>query len=133
MALIFLLLPPLLSSLVNAEYESERPRGKAEALVFDLVRLAEASASTLLLWPPSLCLLGVDRGALARRCEEAEVLIFDLVDVAKALVQFEHSSEALVFNLDASPEATVQFEQATEVEEAFLGHCRWECCCLRPC
>ena len=62
--------------------------------------------SALLLWPPSLCLLGVDRGALARRCGETKVLVFDLVDVVKALAQFEHSSEALVFNLDASPEAT---------------------------
>jgi hypothetical protein len=51
------------------------------------------------------------------------VLVFDLADVAKALAQFEHSSEALVFNLDASPEATEQFEQATKVEEAFLGRC----------
>ena len=71
----------------------------------------------------SLCLLGVDRDALAHHCEEAEVLVFDLANVVKALAQFEHSSEALVFNLDASPEATKQFEQATEVDEAFLGHC----------
>ena len=90
MALIFLLLPPLLSSLVDDEYESACPRRKAEALVFDLVRLAEASASALLLWPPSWCLLGLDRGALPCRCGEAEVLIFDLVDVVKALAQFEH-------------------------------------------
>ena len=55
------------------------------------------------------------------------MLIFDLAVVAKALAQFENSSEVLVFNLDASPEATVQFEQATEVEEAFLGRCL----CLR--
>jgi hypothetical protein len=51
------------------------------------------------------------------------VLVFDLADVAKALAQFEHSSEALVFALDASLEATEQFEEATEVDEAFLGHC----------
>ena len=51
------------------------------------------------------------------------MLVFDLVDVARALAQFEHSSEVLVFNLDASLEATEQFEQATEVDEAFLGHC----------
>ena len=51
------------------------------------------------------------------------MLVFDLVDVAKALAQFEHSSEALVFNLDASPEDTEQFEQAIEVDEAFVGHC----------
>jgi len=50
------------------------------------------------------------------------VLVFDLADVAKALAQFEHSSEALSFILNASPEATKQFEQATKVEEAFLGH-----------
>ena len=122
MALIFLLLSLLLSSLVDVEYVSVHPRGKAEALVFDLMCLATALVSALLLWPLSLCLLGVDRGALAHCCEEAEVLVFDLVDVAKALVQFEHSSEALVFNLDASPEATEQFEQATEVDKAFLGH-----------
>ena len=83
-------MPPLLSSLVDAEYESACPRRKVEALVFDLVRLAEASASALLLWPPSWCLLGLDRGALPCRCGEAEVLIFDLVDVVKALAQFEH-------------------------------------------
>jgi hypothetical protein len=51
------------------------------------------------------------------------VLVCDLAVVAKALAQFEHSSEVLVFNLDASLETTVQFEKATEVEEAFLGHC----------
>ena len=68
-------------------------------------------------------MLGVDKGALAHRCEEVEVLVFDLVDVVRALAQFEHSSEVLVLNLDASPEATEQFEQATEVDEAFLGHC----------
>ena len=95
---------------------------KGEVLVFDLARLVEASVSILLLWPLSLCLLGVNRDALARCCGEAKVLVFDLVDVAKALAQFEHSSEALVFNLDASPKATEQFGQATEVDEAFLGH-----------
>jgi hypothetical protein len=51
------------------------------------------------------------------------VLVFDLVVVAKALVQFEHSSEVLVFDFDASPEATAQFEQAMEVDEAFLERC----------
>ena len=106
MALIFLLLPPLLSSLVDVEYVSVHPRGKAEALVFDLMCLATALVSALLLWPLSLCLLGVNRDALARRCGEAKVFIFDLAIVAKALVQFEHPSEVLIFNLDASPEAT---------------------------
>ena len=60
-------------------------RGEAEVLVFDLARLVEASVSILSIWPPSLCLLGVDRDALAHRSREAEGLIFDLVDVAKAL------------------------------------------------
>ena len=58
---------------------------------------------------------------------EAVVLVFDIAVVAKALAQFEHSSEVLVFNLNASLEATVQFEQATEVDEEFLGRCL----CLR--
>jgi hypothetical protein len=49
--------------------------------------------------------------------------MFDLVVVAKALVQFEHSSEVLVFDLDASLEATMQFEQATEAVELMLEHC----------
>ena len=51
------------------------------------------------------------------------MLVFDIAVVAKALLQFKHSSEVLVFNLDASPEAIEKFEQATEVEGAFLGHC----------
>ena len=55
------------------------------------------------------------------------MLVFDLADAAKALAQFEHSSEMLIFILDASQEATEQFEQAMEVEEAFLV------CCLRLC
>ena len=92
-------------------------------LVFDLVRLAKAIVPVLLFWPPLLCLLGIDRDALARRFGEAEVLVFDLADVAKALAQFEYSSGVLVFGLDASPEATEQFKQATKVEGAFLGHC----------
>jgi len=89
-------------------------------LVFDLARLAEASVLVLLLWPLSLCLLEVDREALARHSGETKVFVFDLADVAKALAQFEHLSEVLVFILDASLEATEQFEQATEVKEAFL-------------
>ena len=48
------------------------------------------------------------------------MLVFDLVDAAKALAQFEHSSEMLALILVASQEATEQFEQATKVEEAFL-------------
>jgi hypothetical protein len=71
MALIFLLLPPLLSSLYRFEDELVRPCGDVEVLVFDLVRLAEALVCVLLLWPPSLCLLEVDRDALACRCGEA--------------------------------------------------------------
>ena len=98
-------MPPFLSSLVDIEYESACLCGRAEALVFDLERLVKALVSALLLWPPSLCLLGVDRGALAHHCGETKVLLFDLVDVAKALAQFEHSSEALVFNLDAFSKA----------------------------
>jgi len=97
--------------------------GEAELLVFDLACPAEALVLVLLLWPPSLCLLEVDREALARRSGETEVLVFDLVDATKALAQFEHSSEVLVFILDASLEAIEQFVQATEVEEAFLRHC----------
>ena len=67
-----------------------------------------------------LCLLEVDREALACHSGETKVFVFDLADVAKALAQFEHSLEVLVFILDASLEATEQFEQATKVEEAFL-------------
>ena len=116
-------MPPFLSSLVDIEYESACLCGRAEALVFDLERLVKALVSALLLWPLSLCLLGVDRDALAHHCEEAEVLVFDLANVVKALTQFKHSLKVLVFILDASLEATEQFEQATEVDEAFLGHC----------
>ena len=49
MALIFLLLLPLLSSLVDTEYESVCPREKVEALVFNLVRLVKGSLSSMLL------------------------------------------------------------------------------------
>ena len=79
--------------------------------------------SVLMLWPPSLCLLGVDMNSLACHCGETGVLVFDPVVVAKALVQFEHQSEVLIFNLDASLEATEQFEEGMKVEGAFLGHC----------
>ena len=64
-------------------------------MVFDVGHLAEALVLVLLLWPPSLLLLGVDREALARRSGETKVLIFDLANVAKALTQFEHLSEML--------------------------------------
>jgi len=101
--------------------------GKGEVLVFDLARLVEALVSVLSLWPPSLCLLGVDMNSLARCCGETGVLVFDLAVVAKALMQFEHPSEVLVFDLDASREATEQFEQAMEVEGACLGHCLHLC------
>jgi len=92
-------------------------------LVFDVGRLAEALVLVLPLWPPSLLLLGVDKGALARRSGGTHVLVFDLVEAAKALAQFEHSSEMLALILAASQEATEQFRRAMEVEEAFLG--RW--------
>ena len=47
MWLTFSLLPPLLSSLVDIEYESVCSHGKGEVLVFDLAHLAEASVSVL--------------------------------------------------------------------------------------
>ena len=59
-------MPPLLSSLVDIEYESVCSHGKGEVLVFDLARLAEASMSILSLWPPSLCLLVVGKAVLVR-------------------------------------------------------------------
>jgi len=82
MALIFLLLSPLLSSLVDVEYESAHPHGIAEVLVFDLGHLAEALLEVLLLCPLSLCLLGVGEDASACWRRRAEVLVFDLADVA---------------------------------------------------
>ena len=48
------LLPLLLSSLVDIEYEYVFLREEAELLVLDLARLAEASVLVLLLWPPSV-------------------------------------------------------------------------------
>ena len=42
MALIFLVLPPVLSSLAIVGDELARPRRKAEVLVFDLVSCVEA-------------------------------------------------------------------------------------------
>ena len=64
-------------------------------LVFDLVSLAEARALTFFLWPLLLCCLVVARDILACRHGKAEVLVFDLAAVAKALAQFEHSSEVV--------------------------------------
>ena len=127
MALIFLLLPLLLSSLDPIGDELARPRRKTEALVFDLVSYVEALLLGCFGVAPVFWSLAVNREVLACRSGEAEVLIFDLAVVAKALVQFEPSSKVLVFNLDASPEATLQFEQAMEVDEAFLERCL----CLR--
>ena len=49
------------------------------------------------------------------------MLVFDPSHDAKALAQFQHSSEMLALILAASQEAIEQFGQATEVEEAFLG------------
>jgi hypothetical protein len=46
MALIFLLLPLVLSSLVRVEDELAHLRGEVEALVFDLVSCAEALLHT---------------------------------------------------------------------------------------
>jgi len=60
-------------------------RGGAELLVFGLGRLAEALVLIFPLWPPSLCLLEVDKEVLARRSGETKVLIFYLVGVTKAL------------------------------------------------
>ena len=48
------------------------------------------------------------------------MLVFDPSHDAKALAQFQHSSEMLALILAASQEAIEQFGQATEVEEAFL-------------
>ena len=78
------LLPPLLSSLADVEYESVLLREGAELLVFDFGRLAEALVLVWLIWPPSLCLLEVDKEVLARRDGETDVLVFYLVGVTKA-------------------------------------------------
>ena len=78
-------MPPLLSSLVDVEYESVFLHGEDKLLVFDLACLVEASVLVLLLWPLSLCLLEVDREALARRSKETKVHIFNLADVTKVL------------------------------------------------
>ena len=115
-------MPQTLSFLTDVEYESVLWREGSGGLVFNVGRLAEALVLVLLLWPPSLLLLGVDREALARHSGGTWVLMFDLADVAKALAQFEHSSEMLALILVASQEATEQFGKAMEVEEAFLGH-----------
>ena len=123
MVLIFLLVPPLLYSLVPVGDELARLRERVEALVLDLVSCAEAPLLARIGVVLAFWSLAIDREVLACHYEEAKVLVFDLVVVAKALAQFEHSSEVLVFDLDASLEATIQFEQATEVDEAFLGRC----------
>ena len=102
----FLFFPPLLSSLADVEYESVLLGEGAELLVFDLRCLVEALVLVLPLWPLPLCLLEVDREVLAHRSGGTEVLVFVLADAAKALAQFEHSSEMLIFILDASQEAT---------------------------
>ena len=81
----FLFFPLLLSSLADIEYESVLLREGAELLVFDFGRLAEALVLVWLIWPPSLCLLEVDKEVLARRSGETKVLIFYLVGVTKAL------------------------------------------------
>ena len=58
-------MPPPLSFLIDIEYESVLWRKGSGGLVFNVGRLAEALVLVLLLWPPSLLLLGVDREALA--------------------------------------------------------------------
>ena len=57
--------------------------------------LAEARALTFFLWPPLLCHLAIAREVLAQRRGKTKVLVFDLAAVAKALAQFEHSSEVV--------------------------------------
>jgi hypothetical protein len=103
MALIFLLLPLLLSSLVVIGDELACLREKAEAPVFGLLSCMGAPTLAFLVYPPFSWSLVVAREVLAHRRGKAEVLMFDLAVVAKALVQFEHSSEVLVFDLGASP------------------------------
>jgi hypothetical protein len=88
------LLHPLLSSLVLCEDEPTRHSGG------DLI-LSHAIEDCRLPWPPSLYLLAVVGVYLVCRARGYAVLIFDLADLAKALVQFEWSS-------DASQEATAQ-------------------------
>jgi hypothetical protein len=72
--------------------------------------------------------LDVNREVLARRCGEAKVLIFDLVVVAKALAQFEHSSEVLVFNLELLQRSQCNLSKQQRLREPFLGvvfACAW--------
>ena len=99
-------MPPPLSFLTDVEYESVLWREGSGGLVFNVGRLAEALVLVLPLWPPPLCLLEVDKEVLACRSGGTEVLMFDLADAAKALGQFEHSSEMLIFILDVSQEST---------------------------
>jgi hypothetical protein len=91
-------------------------------IMVDVIRLFECRRSLLVAlvsdsvlacssWSPS----GVEGQGIA-------VFVFNLIDVAKALVQFEHSSKA-------SLEATVQLVHVTVAEEAFLVRClRWLVC-----
>ena len=81
----FIFFPLLLSSLVDVEYESVLLREGAKLLVFYLRRLTEALVLVWLIWPPSLCLLEVDKEVLAHRSGGIGVLVFDLADAAKAL------------------------------------------------
>ena len=70
--LFFLLLPPLLSSLVDVEYESARHSGEAEVLVFDLADVAKA---------------------LAQFEHSSEALIFILDASPEATEQFEQATK----------------------------------------
>ena len=65
MALVFLLLHLLFSSLDGIGDELARPRGKAEALVLYLVSCAEATAFIFLLMPPLFWSLAIAREVLA--------------------------------------------------------------------
>jgi hypothetical protein len=87
MALILRVWPPLLSSLAPCEDEPTRHGGG------DLI-LLRAVKDCRLLWSLSLYLLVVVGVYLECQAEGCVVLVFDLVDVAKALVQFERSSDA---------------------------------------
>ena len=86
MALIFLLLPPVLSSLVVIGDELAHPRGGVEAVAFGLVSCAEAPTLVSFGVASAFCSLVVAGEVLARRRKRAKVLIFDLAIVAKALV-----------------------------------------------
>jgi hypothetical protein len=121
MALIFLLLPPLLSSLVDAEYKLARPRRKAEVLVFDLVWLADAPVLIFLLLPPLLFSLAPIEDELACHSGEAEVLISYLADVARALAHLRPSWCMLAFDLAASPEPQSNLSKQRRLMKHFLS------------